>query len=385
MKITVERDRLTKALSFASRLIEGKPTIPILGNLLISAGKNSVTIKANDLTMQATCVMPADVVGTANIPAITVPGKLVASTVANFPSGSQVTLEWEDQRTVIMRAGRARYRLLALPASDFPDLPEPEDAVTFKISAKTFDEALSSCEFAILDGLSRIDLAGMCWQIEDPDGHGGLGGHKGNKLIFVATDARELGYVPMDIPDGAEEMPTVIVPGRAIDEMQRLAHGADGEVEISVTPERATIRVGDISLTTKVVEAEYPDYMRVIPEDGYLPMVADVKDMDAALTRLVNIGEGARATLHTSQGNVTFKLANADAGDAEESVAVEWNDGEISKKINASSFIKIIRKIKTELVSIRFNAPARGILFNEFASEKIIYTRTFLSMPMEGS
>lgn len=384
MKVTVERDSFAKALTAASRIVPSRVTIPILGNLLLHAENGQLSVKGCNLDMQTTAVVPCDIEG--NSPnAVTIPGDIATQAVNGMTVGAQVSLEWTDNSQVTLRATRSRYRLNALPASDFPDLVQPEGTVTFSLPAKQLAYALSSTESAISSDISRPFLNGVYCHIADPDGHAGLGGHDGLRLIFVATDSRELGYVPLAVPAGAGDMPGIIVPAKAVHEILRLANDASGDIELSVAPNGLTATIGNVIIQTKVIDAIYPGYMGAIPRDGYKQVVVDVDEMDAALSRLISVGEGNRATLEISNGCLALALTNHNAGDAEEKFEVEWPHEKLQKRINAGGFLRCLRHFKTDLCAIRFADPGKPILFNEFSGGSIATDRTFLSMPMEGS
>lgn len=382
MKLIVERDALAEALKVATRLIEAKPAIPILGNVLLQVTENRLSVRGTDLDAMASGSAPCE--ATEAMPALSVPGRIFLMTVTGLPSGSQITLEWSGDREVVLRAGRARYRLNTLPASDFPDFIRPAEPVTFSMPAREFCAGVATTEFAIARDISRIYLRGVSLQICDPKGHGGLGGHAGKHLIFVATNSRELGYRAMPIPEGASAMPNVIIPERSVSEMARIAGGFDGDIELSVAPTLATLRCGSNTLSTKLVDATFPDFMRVIPIDGYRDMIADVSEIDAALSRLINIGDPTKTVLSAEGGNLTFELHDGE-GDAKESISVDWSHEPIKKRVNARSLLTVIKHLKTDTCVIRFSPPGKPILFNEYAASKMETSRTFLSMPMEGS
>lgn len=386
MKIIMERDALSKALSTASHMLPTKPTIPILGNVLVEVANNRATFKGCNLDMQTTVSVACDVEGEGPA-AITLPGKLAAATVNGLPKGAQCSIEWDDGRSATLRAGKCRYKLHALPASDFPDFTPPDDATRFKFGAKNLADALNTIEFAIADDQSRMYLNGAYWGITKLTGHAGLGGHKGARLVFVATDARELGFIPFEVPDDAKDMPGVIVPDQAINEMIRLIADVDGDVDLAVAEARVTLSVGDVTISTKIIDATYPSpgYMDVIPREGFLDVVVDVAELDSALSRLIGLGEGTRVTLAMTSSAMTLGLVNHQAGEAEERIDVTWRHPDLFKRINANGFLKVLRRLKTELCLIRFTDAGKPILFNEYMSEKMATHRTFLSMPMEGS
>lgn len=386
MKITVERDAFAKAVSTVSRLLVAKPIIPILSNVLLTVEGDKVSVKGTNLDMETTAVVACDREGDNG--AITLPGKLLADTLNGLPKGAQVSVEWTDDKSATLRAGaRCRYKLYALPADMFPAFAEIAEPTKFQMPASMFAAAIDTAEFAIADDRSRIYLNGLNISVADPQGHKGLGGIKGKRLIFVALDAHEMGWTAMTVPDGAEDVPNVIVPKQAVNEMARIASDADerADVDISISKQFMSLACGNLSISTKLVDATYAGYMQAIPTSGYRELIVDTADLHSALSRLIGIGDSSRAQITLQSGSLTLALASNVNGEAEERVDAQWDHDEVIKKINAKGFLRVLPQIKTELCCIRFNEAGLPILFNEFIGEKIVTERVFLSMPMEGS
>ncbi len=181
-------------------------------------------------------------------------------------------------------------------------------------------------------------------------------------------------------------MPSVILPDRATREILKLAHDAEGDAQISVSDKGVIVEIGNTIIHARLIDAVFPGFANHIPSDGYKQMIVDVDDLEAALERLLSLGEGTRTTLKVEAATLTLALANATAGEAEENIPVDWQfEGVLQQRINANGFLRCLKHFKTDLCAIRFGEAGKPILFNEFSGEKIATHRTFLSMPMEGS
>ena len=133
MKVTIERSVLLKALGHVHRIVERRNTIPILANVLIEAAGGKLALKSTDLDLEASESVPADI---AQEGATTVPAHVIYDIARKLPEGSQVSLETTgDAGQLVLRAGRSRFTLQALPASDFPDLTAGEFSHRFAIPA----------------------------------------------------------------------------------------------------------------------------------------------------------------------------------------------------------------------------------------------------------
>src|SRR5215472_1295332 len=145
MKVTIERSVLLKALGHVHRIVERRNTIPILANVLIEAGNGRVALKSTDLDLEASESVPADV---SQPGATTVPAHVIYDIVRKLAEGAQASLEVVgDTGQLLLRSGRSRFHLQALPASDFPDLATGEFSHRFTLPAAEVKRLIENAQF----------------------------------------------------------------------------------------------------------------------------------------------------------------------------------------------------------------------------------------------
>ena len=202
MKVTLERAALLKALGHVHRIVEKRNTIPILSNVLIEAADGQVTLKATDLDLEATESVPADVTQPG---ATTVPAHVIYEIVRKLPDGAQVSLEMAgDAGQLLMRSGRSKFYLQALPASDFPDITVGEFPHRFALPAIELKRLIDNTQFAISTEETRYYLNGIYFHTAD------IGG--ATMLRAAATDGHRLARVETPAPEGSAGMPGVFAP-----------------------------------------------------------------------------------------------------------------------------------------------------------------------------
>src|SRR5947207_252864 len=255
MKVTVERAALLKSLGHVHRVVERRNTIPILANVLIRADKARLGLKATDLDLEVIETIAADVGGAG---ATTVPAHMIYDIVRKLPEGSQVVLDASgDRGGLAIRAGRAQFTLQTLPESDFPDLAAGDMTHRFALPAKNLKRLIDKTQFAISTEETRYYLNGIYLHTVD------IGGTA--TLRAVATDGHRLAQVDLEAPAGAAGMPGIIVPRKTVGEVQRLIEDADTEVGIELSQTKMRFSIGDVVLTSKLIDGTFPDYARVIP------------------------------------------------------------------------------------------------------------------------
>src|SRR5271167_3004485 len=249
MKITVERSELLKSLGHVHRVVERRNTIPILANVLLRADRSKLSLKATDLDVEVTDTIAAEV-GPGG--STTVPAHMFFDIVRKLPEGAQIALESSGDRAALaIRAGRSRFTLQTLPESDFPDLSAGEMTHKFTLKASELKRLIDKTQFAISTEETRYYLNGIYLHVANNDGT--------VVLRAVATDGHRLAQMELDLPDGAAGMPGIIVPRKTVSEVQRLIEDGEAEIMIELSPGKIRFTVGEVVLTSKLIDGTFPD------------------------------------------------------------------------------------------------------------------------------
>ena len=236
-------------------MVERRNTIPILANVLVRAEKSKFSLKATDLDLEVIETIAAEVAPGGST---TVPAHMFYEIVRKLPDGSQVVLEAPGDRAILaIRAGRSRFTLQTLPESDFPDLAAGEMTHRFSLAAADLKRLIDKTQFAISTEETRYYLNGIYLHA--------AGTGKAPTLRAVATDGHRLAQDELALPAGADGMPGVIVPRKTVGEVQRLIEDAEAEVAIELSQGKIRFTLGDVVLTSKLIDGTFPDYARVIP------------------------------------------------------------------------------------------------------------------------
>ncbi len=256
MKINVERGAFLKALSHVQSVVERRNTIPILSNVMIEAGKGQLKLTATDLDIEIVEAIPADVIRNG---AATAPAHMLYDIVRKLPDGAQVQAELlaSEGGRLAVSAGSVRFELACLPKEDFPQMAAGALPHKFRLAADDLKRLIDKTRFAISTEETRFYLNGI-YVHAAKDG-------KTRTLRAVATDGHRLARYELDLPDGAADMPGVIVPRKTVTELRRLLDDADGAIEISLSDTKIQFQFGSVELTSKLIDGTFPEYQRVIP------------------------------------------------------------------------------------------------------------------------
>jgi DNA polymerase-3 subunit beta len=370
MKVTVERAELLKSLGHVHRVVERRNTIPILGNVLVKADRGKLSLKATDLDLEVTDSIAAEVSSGGST---TVPAHMFYEIVRKLPEGSQIVLEGSGDRAVLsLRAGRSRFTLQTLPESDFPDLAAGEMSHSFKLAAADLKRLIDKTQFAISTEETRYYLNGIYLHV--------AGTAKSGTLRAVATDGHRLAQVELPLPQGAAGMPGIIVPRKTVGEVQRLIEGGEGDVAIELSSGKIRFTIGNVVLTSKLIDGTFPDYARVIPVNNDKNLVVDKKDFEAAVDRVSTVSSerGRAVKLSITGGRLVLSVTNPDSGSATEEIEVEYAADPLDIGFNSRYLLDIAAQIEGEVAVLKLADPGSPTLIQDQNAKGALY----VLMPM---
>ncbi len=377
MKATIERATLLRCLSHVQSVVERRNTIPILSNVLIEADEGgALKVMATDLDLQVVENMSAASVDSGG--AITVSAHLLFDIARKLPEGSQVGLETAENRMTV-KAGRSRFSLPTLPRDDFPTIVEGDLPTGFELPAKILAELIDRTRFAISTEETRYYLNGIFFHVAD-DGASG----SGPVLKAAATDGHRLARYTIAQPDGAEGMPDIIVPRKAIAELRKLLEEAlDGNVQIDLSASKIRFTMGGeggVVLTSKLIDGTFPDYSRVIPTGNDKLLKIDPRSFYAGVDRVATIAtEKTRAVkMGLENDKVVLSVTSPDNGTATEEVAAEYSADNFEIGFNANYLKDILGQIDSDEVELHLADAGAPTLIRKDDKSPALY----VLMPM---
>ena len=370
MKFSIERGALLKAVSQAQSVVERRNTIPILGNVLIEAEGDGVQFRATDLDIEVVDTAPAQVerAGATTVSAVT-----LHEIVRKLPDGALVTMTNDSAaERISVEAGRSNFSLATLPREDFPVMASADYTCNFSAPAPVLRRLFDKSKFAISTEETRYYLNGVYMHVAEADG--------GRVLRCVATDGHRLARVDADLPEGAAEMPGVIVPRKTVGELRKLLEDDEAQIAVSVSETKLRFATPGITLTSKVIDGTFPDYTRVIPTGNTRKLEVDAREFAQAVDRVATVSsERSRAVkLTLDEDRLVLSVNAPDSGAAEEELAVAYGDEHLEIGFNARYLLEIANQIDRENAVFLFNASGDPTLVREGNDTSAIY----VVMPM---
>lgn len=370
MKFSIERGPLLKAVAQAQSVVERRNTIPILANVLIEAEGSNVQFRATDLDIEVVDKAPAQV---ERAGATTVSAVMLHEIVRKLPDGALVTLTDDSAAgRLSVQAGRSHFNLATLPKEDFPVMANAEYASNFSAPAPVLRRLFDKSKFAISTEETRYYLNGVYLHVADGDA--------GKVLRCVATDGHRLARIDADLPEGAADMPGVIVPRKTVGELRKLLEDDDMKIAVSVSETKIRFATPDLTLTSKVIDGTFPDYTRVIPQGNTRRMEVDATEFAQAVDRVATVSsERSRAVkLSLDEDRLVLSVNAPDSGAAEEELAVAYGDERLEIGFNAKYLLEIASQVDRENAVFLFNSSGDPTLMREGNDMTAVY----VVMPM---
>ena len=370
MKISIERAALLKAVSQSQSVVERRNTIPILANVLIEAEGDTASFRATDLDIEVVDKTAAVVErpGATTVSAVT-----LHEIVRKLPDGALVQLSDDGTSGRLeVNAGRSSFQLATLPREDFPVMTSSEYSANFSAKAPDLRRLFDKSKFAISTEETRYYLNGVYMHVAQ--------GEDGPALRCVATDGHRLARVDMPLPQGAENMPGVIVPRKTVGELRKLLDEDEMSIAVSVSETKVRFATPDITLTSKVIDGTFPDYTRVIPMGNTRRMEVDASEFAKAVDRVATVSsERSRAVkLSLDEDRLILSVNAPDSGAAEEELAVAYGDEKLEIGFNAKYLLEIASQVDRENAVFLFNSSGDPTLMREGNDTSAVY----VVMPM---
>ena len=370
MKFSIERNTLLKAVSHAQSVVERRNTIPILANVLIEAEDDKVQFRATDLDVEIVDRVRAKVDRTGST---TVSAVLLHEIARKLPDGALIELTADTASSrLTVEAGRSNFSLATLPKEDFPIMASSEYAANFSAKSGDLRRLFDKSRFAISTEETRYYLNGVYMHSATFE--------NSKVLRCVATDGHRLARVDTGLPEGAEELPGVIIPRKTVAEIRKFLDDDEVQIAVSVSETKVRFATPEITLTSKVIEGTFPDYTRVIPTSNEKKLEVDADEFAKAVDRVSTVSsERSRAVkLSLEDDQLTLIVNSPDSGAAEEQVAVAYNDERLEIGFNAKYLLEISGQIDKENAIFMFNSSGDPVLIREGNDLSAVY----VVMPM---
>ncbi len=367
MEIQVEQSRLSKALNVVSRVAAGsRTTLPVLNNVLIRVDSGRVSLTTTNLDMAVVDYLP---VAEAKDGVITVPAKLLAEFIANLPKGEKISLTAEGTK-ITTKAGKYSSVMNGTVADDFPELPgiDEEKAARFKIGVDEFKVGINQVMVASSNDMTRPALTGVYFNTFE------------GALYIAATDGYRL--AERKFIDKVEAEVMAIVPTGSLGEVLRWMADDVEEIEILFDETQVRFRLGEIEITSKLIDGSFPDYRQLIPKETEQDIVLDKGEL-VRVTKLAalfarEVGGSIACETKKEAGTFSVRAVANEFGENDSEIETEVKE-DAKVTLNSKFLIDAINALEEEKLKFGISGKLSPVVIRNEKSGKY----THIIMPLK--
>lgn len=345
--IKATRDAILKPLQQVAGIVEKRHTLPILSNILITKQGPKVSFISTDIEMQITASASIGA-GTEN-ESTTVSARKLVDILKALPTNDEVTLSLAAQKLSITQ-NRSKFSLQTLPSTEFPTVVRSDQfPARVQLAQKDVKRLLHLVSFSMAQQDIRYYLNGMLIVVDK------------SHLKAVATDGHRLAFAQITIAnaenltlaDQAEKI-EVIIPRKAISELQKTLRDDDQEVTIEIASNQARFILDDLEILSKLIEGRFPDYQRVIPQNHNKKIDFNRELLLGALARVAILTsdkfKGVRLILSPDQ--LRISSTNAEQEEAQEDIAIEYQGELLDIGFNVQYLIEVLTTLHADAICL---------------------------------
>lgn len=369
MKFVIQRDRLIAGVQDVMKAISARTVIPILTGMKIEAKQHGITLTGSDSDISIESYIPAEENGVVYVEqieegTIVLQAKYFPDIVRKLPEKT-VEIEVDSNLKVTIRSGKAEFNLNGQDAEEYPHLPKLQTEESFEMPIDLLKSMIKQTVFAVSTMETRPILTGVNVKLQD------------NALSFTATDSHRLAKREIPISNAGTSFEQIVVPGKSLNELNKILDDTEETVEISVTNNQILFRTKYLNFLSRLLDGNYPETSRLIPEQSKTKIQVKTKELLSTIDRASLLAKEERnnvVRLFTRGDSIVEISSNSpEVGNVVEEIAVQNIEGE-ELKISFSSkyMIDALKAIEYDEVAIEFTGAMRPFIIRPLNENSIL-------------
>ena len=361
LRITVAKDELAAKLAVVARGVSTRTTVLVLGGIQLRAEGSQLHLAATDMEVSLRAVVDAQVSGEGTV---IVPGRLLLD-IARSLSDGEVSIEHHpDEAVVVVSAGAATYRLHTYSSEDFPRLPEVDTEALHTIDRDALVETIARVGRSASRDESRPVLTGILVRFEP------------GKIVMAATDSYRLAVKETPVTGTLPDL-EAIIPARALQELARIATGAD-EVQLGMQENHVVFGADGTWLTTRRIDGQFPNYRQLLPEQFEYELPLPREEVLEVVRRVSLMAQrNSPLRLRFAEGELTVSAITQDVGEARESLPAPFTGDAMEIGFNAEFLRDGLESVDSETIKFKLISPLRPAVLEGDADDYV-----YLIMPI---
>ena len=343
LRITVAKDELAAKLATVARGVSTRATVLVLGGIQLRAEAGQLHLAATDMELSLRATVDAHV---SDEGTVVVPGRLLLDIARSLPD-SEVTIEHRpEEAVVVVTAGSANYRLHTYSSEDFPRLPEIDTNALYAIERDALVDTVARVGRSASRDESRPVLTGILVRFEP------------GRIVMAATDSYRLAVKETPVEAALPDL-EAIIPARALQELGRIATGAD-EVQLGLQENHVVFGADGTWLTTRRIDGQFPNYRQLLPEQFEHELALPREELLEVVRRVSLMAQrNSPLRLRFADGDLTVSAVTQDVGEARESLPAPFAGDAMEIGFNAEFLRDGLDSVDSETVKLKLISPLR--------------------------
>lgn len=344
MRVVCNTELFSRKLALASRGVSTRSAVQVLVGILLEADGETVKLSSTDMEISIQTTAQAQVEEGGRV---VIPARIFNDVVRSLPAG-ELSIEFNQAAgRVKLTSGENEYTMRVYAAEDFPQLPQFDEESSFTMPGETLVETVEKVSRSYSRDETRPVLTGILVSFEE------------TRVRMVTTDSYRLSIKESELASAFDGTREAIVPARALQEVGRIFSGSEEEkIEVVLSENQALFRIGDVLLGTRLIDGNFPEYKRLLPESFEREISVNREELMETLHR-VNLFAQRQTppvpvSLEFSDGAVEVIVRNGEVGEAHEKLAAT-SEGDFSISFNPGYLLDGVSTVDTENVRFKLN------------------------------
>ena len=347
MKFTCHKNVILKEIAIAQDIISSRNSLSILSNVLLEADNETLKIKATDLKVSFETQIPVEV---SQAGSTTVFCDKFLGIIRSLPDGD-VEFNLADGRLLINPLfGKINFQLKSISSDKFPEIKEIGDDKYFELPQNSLIDMISHTVFSVSDDETRYFMNGVYLE------------HQEGTLSMVATDGRRLSFIKKDLSTEIKDFDPVIIPTKILHLIKKLS-SKEGNLYLAVSDKSIFVKFDNQKISSNLIEGQFPNYKRVIPEHQEFNINVNKNDLIEALRRVSLLIEQKSRRLYMtfSTGTITLNSEESEIGIAKEEINCDYEGDGLTVALNYLYLLEPLKVIEEEEITIKFTEANKAI------------------------
>ena len=351
MKFKINKDHFSQGLQQVLNVVGTRSAMPILGNVLIEAKGDHLSLTTTNLDMGIRCHIMAEI---SKEGSITLPVRKLATIIKELPQ-IDVFFELASNNQAKIKSGGSLFKVMGIETDEFPPLPNFENQHVFKLEQNKLLSMLKSVSFAQSSDENRYILNGVYFNFSE------------DNLTLVATDGRRLSLTSHELEGEFKDKGSLILPAKTVSEIERLT-GKGEEIKIAFNDRQVAFEIAiedtdnnnglidHIYLVSKIVEGNFPNYRQVIPKETEHRIKVERELFLECVHRaaLVTSEKSNSIKLKISKNLMEITGSSAEYGESHESMGISYDGPDVQIGFNPVFLQEPLRALDQDEIFFEF-------------------------------